>query len=216
MSKSAIWEKCARLLLLNNATEIVDFVETIEKIINNIMLNPDEDKFKVLKAANKLVKTKILDRSGGMEFLFAIGFVSETDTEGAKLLKLTDTNLLASGLEWLRNTATVCYDFAVAKGDKASSNCCECVIQVRLPTGQSVSGGFMKGDLLQDVKEFVLSYFQESRASQIQIMIPPSTRSATDEELLLSLEQLGMFPRAIVIASTLSDVDKSLSLEKVR
>lgn len=210
-----IWEKCARLLLLNSATDIIDLVDTCEKIVNNIINNPNEEKYRTIKISNKHVHNKILSKTGGFELFIAFGFVSETDNDGNKVLRLSSDEVLSSGIEWLRNTSNVCIDFASSKADTVLTRCCECEIQLRLPTGSSVSGGFMSGDTLQDVKDFALCYFQECRSAQVQLKTPPSNRSVSEDELQLTLKQLDLCPRAVVLVTALSDEEHIQSLEKV-
>jgi len=49
-------------------------LETLEKIMRNVLADPHEPKFRTLKAENKTVKEKVLACRGGREMLLAAGF----------------------------------------------------------------------------------------------------------------------------------------------
>lgn len=211
-----VWEKCARLLLLNSASDVIELVDTVERVIGNIVASPDNDKFKTIKISNKHIRSKILNKVGGMELMSAFRFVFETDADGNKILRLIDNDVLESGLKWLKNTSAACLEFASTSGSD-NSRCCECEIQIRLPIGALVvSGGFMKEDSLQAVKDYAMCYFQASKASLVQIKIPPSGRCVSDDELQWSLDALGLCPRSVVLVTLLSNEESSQTLEKVQ
>ena len=68
------WIKCIRILTLNSLSELLDLEELIYKILNNILINIDEIKYRELKQSNKLVQDRILKRKGGLELLSALNF----------------------------------------------------------------------------------------------------------------------------------------------
>lgn len=157
------------MFLLNTILDMLDLRIMLDQIMNNIIAHNDEEKYRTLKVANNTVRDRVLSRSGGLEFLQALGFRHETDSAGCKVLKLhleTDskdmTQHVLAATEWLANTTATCVEMAGAHGT-GDKPCCECIIQVRLPTGATVSGGFMRGDSLQDVRDFACCYFSEDR-----------------------------------------------------
>ena len=82
------WGMCARLLLINKICELLVFQQFIGKIFDNIIENQDNFKFRKLKYANNVIKTKILNVSGALELLLNVGFEIEVDEDGEKLLHL--------------------------------------------------------------------------------------------------------------------------------
>lgn len=166
------WEKCARLFLLNSPAQLRDLSALLEQVLTNILTNRDEEKFRVVKTSNKTINSRIISRNGGLEFLLAAGFVAQADESGGKILKFAENALdvdahqpLLSAVEWLKNTVSSCVDLHASKVAVTDDDapCCECVIQLRLPTGATASGGFMRGDTLQDVRDFAACYFHPDR-----------------------------------------------------
>ena len=162
------WEKCARLFLLNSPSHLTDLSQILEQMLNNIVENNGDEKYLVVKLTNKNINARVVARSGGVEFLLAAGFAAQTDPQGNKILKYMTVSSaqnwvesLSLALQWLRNTVTSCLDLHGSK--QADSACCECVLQLRLPTGVSVYGGFMRGDTLHDVSDYAACYFRADR-----------------------------------------------------
>lgn len=121
------WEKTARLLVLNNLPSLLVMKDTIVKIVNNIVGNIHDEKFRVLKMTNSALQQKILNCHGGQEMLLCLGFTVCTQAEtGAKNLELhlVDSSddeecdmiveLLRSGLRWLQDTCATCELYATA------------------------------------------------------------------------------------------------------
>eukprot|EP01035_Chromulina_nebulosa_P039032 gene39032-52736_t len=176
------WEKCARLLSLNSPIELKYIDETARTLITNIIKNPAEEKFRTVKCSNKILNQKILSKSGGADFLICAGFIAGIDEAGLKILSYTprynynpkkskllskeDKSELEDCLEWLSSTVQDCVELWKIKQSRnlqltEEESCAECIIQIKLPTGISVSGGFMGNDLFLDVKNFAKSFFNE-------------------------------------------------------
>lgn len=159
--------------MLNSILKLEIFFETIVQIVENISSAPGIEKFRTLKYSNAFINGKIIEVSGGVDFLHGIGFRSFTDTEIGKFLRLdfehatgTDNDTIENlhiGVKWLTNTISTCRlcSYSVARAGKDS--CSECTIVIRLPTGASVSGGFMRGDKLYHVRSFACCYFIKER-----------------------------------------------------
>jgi hypothetical protein len=164
-SEDKVWEKCARRLLLNSGQSLQTLEATLVKVLRNIIDNQNETKYRTLRINNTSVKNAIIDAPGGSEFLVAAGFGHAVTDSGEKVLKFDDTHVepLQHALEWLRNTCGTCKEFLLSNGKRQQAPCCDCEIQIRLPIGTSVTGGFMKGDTLQDVRNFVACYFTNER-----------------------------------------------------
>ena len=58
----------------NPADEALSAADVLLKIANNILNNPDNQKYRTLKVANAIVSSKLLPVSGAMECLFEMGF----------------------------------------------------------------------------------------------------------------------------------------------
>lgn len=172
MSDELKWDKVARLLMLNSAEDLIDLFDIIKLITNNLISNSYDGKYASVKVSNPSIQRRIVQRIGGVEFLQLLGFNAQLDEDGNKILKIQTvdhdpmelTEYLTASLEWLNNTVTTCVDLqASIESHSASKACCECVIQLKLPTGTVVSGGFMCCDTLDEVLNFARSYFTNER-----------------------------------------------------
>ena len=161
------------------AEELYHSLSAMNKIsdLSNICSDPGDPKYRSLKITNSLVKNKVLNVAGGMEFLTAVGFKIGIDRNDFKVIQLLDDDKEVIGnlqiaLHWLENTVVTCKAFARSKVPPASAPlaedddrviCADCTISVRLPTGASVLGGFMRGDRLSDVRSFAACQFTDDR-----------------------------------------------------
>lgn len=161
------WQKCARRLMLNRISDVDRVLTNCEKVIQNIILHPTEPKYRTIRCGNASFRSNVLDLPGGAEVLQAAGFEWSVNTEGEKIVVFGREGgevHLTDALLWLRSTVDTCKRFAKAKSALDGDICADCVVQVRLPTGTTVSGGFMRGDLLQDVRDFAACYFNSIRS----------------------------------------------------
>jgi len=186
------WEKCTRLLLLNCPADLILISEKACTLISNIIKNPNEERFRTVKCSNKILQQQFFSKYGGLEYLLCAGFVlSNQDESNQKILtlvprssaenikkimktnvipELTDYDIedLRESMVWLETTVQDCLNLRVSRISKSvelSDNdpCAECLVQIRLPTGSTVTGGFMGNDLLLDIKSFARSFFTELR-----------------------------------------------------
>jgi len=106
--------------------------------------------------------------------LHCAGFITETDSSGNKSLTMPNfdssnderVESLRVSLSWLHDTVSTCTAATEVESNSQNNNtskCCECEIQIRLPIGTTVSGGFMKNDTLQGVCNYVQCYFTQDR-----------------------------------------------------
>lgn len=66
------------ILTLNRSKSAKDTcVETLGKIIGNILASPTEEKFRQIRLGNKVIQEKIVSVKGAKEFLLAAGFVPQ-------------------------------------------------------------------------------------------------------------------------------------------
>jgi hypothetical protein len=54
--------------------------ETLKKLVTNALNNPSEPKFQSVNLSNAIVKERIVDLTGGLRFLKAVGFVKDEET----------------------------------------------------------------------------------------------------------------------------------------
>lgn len=170
-----VWEKCARLLMLNSIQKLDVFLETVCRIMESINNAPAIAKFRTLKYSNASIASKIIEVNGGVDFFHAIGFQTVLDAEQGKVLQLNIVNPdpgceheclenINIGVQWLTNTVSTCKSCAASSLTASGSTiCAECTIVVRLPTGASVSGGFMRGDKLHHIRSYACCYFTSQR-----------------------------------------------------
>lgn len=199
IDSGSLWERCARQLSLNTVADLTDLQSVLTTILSNCSQNPTNMKYFNLKLTNKLVQVrlsvkssllyiasrsqafmtlwfltqgKIVSREGGIDFLNAVGFDSKI-IEGEKMLCL-DPNLIESletSLHWLVTTIQTCKEMALCRSARTTDPCCECIIQIKLPTGSSVCGGFMANDLVSDVISFARCFFRRDRYIHMDMYI---------------------------------------------
>lgn len=215
--KGSVWEKCARMLPLNSASELVDLQELLVTICRNIVDNPTESKYRTIKVTNKVIEGRLVTRKGGMEFLRAANFKSRT-IDDKKVLQLdvkedgVDVIEVEEAIAWLNTTVDTCLRMTERSSTTQSTDCCaECIIHLRLPTGATVAGGFMKNDMLSSVLSFACCFFQHDRAEDIRLrQTHKATEVISGEELETTLEKFGLYPRATLAVSMLTqDARKS-------
>merc|ERR1719223_523401 len=212
------WEKLARLFLVNTAAQLNDFVALLDKILTNIIQAPTEPKYRTIKASNNTIQRKILDRSGGVECLNTLGFATKTDPESKNLtgkmftleLKEDQEELnsciasLKNGKDWLKENVAACIEISNGNQKSSSHNsspapagdiCAECIVHIKLPTGSTVCGGFLKTDKLANVRSFASSYFTREKFDSINLVFPHiAAKTITEEKLSKTLEELQMCP----------------------
>lgn len=107
-----LWEKCTRHMLLWSEDELDSFLHIIQKVSDNITSHPEDTKYQKLKFNNRLVNEKINARTGGVDFMLAMGFdVIEEEVTGAArgtgsekmyVLRKDGLGSIAASVSWLR------------------------------------------------------------------------------------------------------------------
>lgn len=67
-------------------------LQTLQKICDNVVQNPTQDKFRKLRVGNAALKTKLLDRPGALACLAALGFCPSEHEPGFLVLAPTAAN----------------------------------------------------------------------------------------------------------------------------
>lgn len=98
-----MWEVCARQMMLWNEHEMDEFFATISKIVENILSNPTDTKYQELKCENKHIRSKILERPGGLDIMHLLGF-ENTSIQGIKFLVLNGESIhvLSDSFCWIK------------------------------------------------------------------------------------------------------------------
>jgi hypothetical protein len=215
------WEKTARLLMLNPIAKLQEMGRTVRTIATNITANPAEAKFRTIKTTNSGVKSKLLDVTGGLDFLLAAGFKSTSDEKDVKVLQFpveldesTTADMLRESASWLDSTIATCEVYASASASAGAAVCADCTIQVRLPTGSIVFGGFMRGDTLEAVRRYAGCYFSLAKSAGVQLRLPDVPGTLGEKQLQQELGQTDLGSRAVVFASLLSEEDKDLLISR--
>jgi hypothetical protein len=81
------WEKCARTLSLNTESDLIQLYDLLQTLCKNVILNPSEKKYRIVKLSNKGIQDRLVNRKGGLEFLNAVGFQTKV-VDGSKVLEL--------------------------------------------------------------------------------------------------------------------------------
>jgi hypothetical protein len=225
----SMFHRSARSLPLNSVDDLLNLKELLLKLCQNIINNPTEEKFHSIKLSNKSIQNRLINRKGGVEFLAAIGFVS-IFKDGEKYLSVYENNdenvdnkinikIIEDGIIWLNETVETCLLMSnitansknLAQSKSIIKPCAECIIQIRLSTGQAVIGGFMREDKVSDVLSFAQTFFKAERANEV---ILRHTHNSTEiNSFDFTLVKASLFPRAILVASTQS---KEIRLTKVQ
>lgn len=229
-----IFVKCARFLLLNSPADLLDLQQVLVSIVTNILDHPEDSKYRSIKLSNKLVQAKIAKRKGGFEFLNGLGFDVVAGKDGDKVLYLgnegdagvSDEALsavtrhhLEQALQWLSANVQICLEYSrIQQPGRASSAyasamterpCAECIIQIKLPlsAGNSIAGGFGRTEKLSDVVRFAKCFFTDERAESL-LLRRAQDASVVDTSSDVSLIEAGLFPRAVLLATTQSDEER--------
>ena len=81
-----------RMLPMNTFEVCRDLLGVVVKIIDNVVANPDDPKYRKMKLSNAAIKRKIVETAGGLELMRALGFKRDADDKGYELLVLTWAN----------------------------------------------------------------------------------------------------------------------------
>ena len=204
------YHRCGRMLPTNTLKDLQDLQVLCHTICSNIISNPNEIKYQQLKISNKLLQTRLMPRKGGIEFLLAIGFETRTiDFQKVLVLRSDESDCIVNikdGLAWLDETINTCITMSQSHQNHQSDRpCAGCVIQIRLSTGVSVTGGFAPNDTLHSVLEFVRCFYMMDKVDNICLRLPHVTKAFDTNNISKTLQDLDLCPRSILIASTLTD-----------
>jgi len=92
-------------------------IDTVLLYVGNILDNPHEDKFKVLKQSNSALQRRVLSKTGGRELLTKLGFESQQNDQGEAILKLKDSLPPHPGPSWFPAARRALQTFLSEQGD---------------------------------------------------------------------------------------------------
>lgn len=75
MASSLIYEREVLNLESANSTKYIESVTILLKILDNVIREPQNDKYRTIRLENKIIKEKLLCLNGVRAFLEKIGFV---------------------------------------------------------------------------------------------------------------------------------------------
>ena len=122
------WEQCLALLELNLLHEYGACVETVTKMLTNIITNPAEPKFRKIRSSNPSFAAKVYSCKGAPELFKLAGFV---DTVEEGFLVLPDGAVLSAAAQTHTDPRlaqhvphTRCEDFPLRTAPAATSPPC--------------------------------------------------------------------------------------------
>lgn len=155
--QGALLRLAARMFPLNAAPLCIVLIKTLLKVLGNIVEQPEEQKFRKLKLANKTIRAKIVDLQGGVEFLRSMGF-RRMLVDGEPVLSLGDSYL---DLSWLKvgikllNDHRARLEITESPNHYSNQALAECALVIVLPGGDTIRGAFGLDETLENVYRFV-------------------------------------------------------------
>jgi hypothetical protein len=100
----SLWIRCTRSFLLWTPEQLDDFYALLMTIIQNLLMFPLEKKYQEIKFSNSQIQNRILKRTGGMEFMQAIGFQIQIKEDQKYFIFQPEDYFheLHASLSWLR------------------------------------------------------------------------------------------------------------------
>jgi hypothetical protein len=200
-------EKVGVLLSLSSLESLLDSTGLVVKLFSNIISSPEESKFRSIKVSNEQINRRLIQRKGCVELLQACQWKSEAK-DGEKFWVLdikedgSDIVHLQLVLDWLEATVASYKNYHFGSGRVDSDLLAEVTLQLRMPNGTSILGGFMSADTLSRVKLFAQSYFSSSSGKRelVRLQQPhDNDDTAFDQDLSVTLHDKHLGRRANLI-----------------
>lgn len=188
-------ELASRMITTNPPREVFLLVKTLKRVLENIVGSPQERKYRTLKVSNATLQRKIISITGGLQFLLAAGF----EDRGSELVleDPVDQGALAKLIRLLEHHKTTVGNLVNQHGSGISC-CCECSIQIGLPSGKGVPLGFSGDDTLLFVRNFVgASGLIPQRDFSLSTVAP--ARELEGDVMQCTLRGLGFLPRTKLV-----------------
>ncbi|CAM9641521.1 unnamed protein product [Ectocarpus sp. 4 AP-2014] len=201
MATSALQERRKRLVnrvgrhLPCNTIQVVSgFAKVATKVVENILSNPADVKFRELRANNKTIQRAVLSCHGGREFLSLLGFEKITKNgEVVYFLAEPHVDHLTQAKGWLAERVKSCEQSEGSVGGRA---CADSVLTVLLTSGQTLEGGFYKHETIHDVYAFLQSSVVNG-GEDLRLRTTTVPETELGEQMLpMSLADAKLLPRA--------------------
>lgn len=203
----------ARSLPCNPPEVVRVMTEVATKVIDNILSDPEKVAFRDLREANKSVQTKLLAPHGGRELMHLLGFEKISQHgENVYFMSEVDPNYLTEARGWLHMQATAAMGMPKAQ-EPGATVCADCIIQIKLTSGQTLEGGFFKSETVKDIYDFVRASVVNSEEELLLRTVGHG--SLTRDKQGLTLERADLYPRAILSVVKTSIDTVALSDEEI-
>ncbi|CAM9905125.1 unnamed protein product [Discosporangium mesarthrocarpum] len=151
--------RISRHLPCNQPQDVQDFGATIDKVIGNILKSPNDLKFRELRVNNAMVQRRIIGCHGGREVLHLLGFERiSKHGEAVYFLAEPQGEYLGEARAWVSQRVEECLAMIRSSGaedGRSGRPCADCVVKVKLTTGQVLEGGFYLQEPVRNIYEFV-------------------------------------------------------------
>lgn len=132
-------ERTRRTVALNPPDALRDLFQLVASILQKVVDNPSETKYRSLKQSGRVCQQRLLARPGGRELLANLGFKSDERADTIVLAAVDDAKLRAA-ITW-------CASFAPPRPHVE--------LVISLPTGIRLRGAFDATETLRDVRAYV-------------------------------------------------------------
>ncbi|CAN0126854.1 unnamed protein product [Pylaiella littoralis] len=186
--------RVGRHLPCNTIEVVSDFGKVATKVVDNILSNPADIKYRELRANNKTIQRAILGCHGGREFLSLLGFEKITK-HGETVYFLAEPHVehVAQAKRWLAERVESCEQTEGAASGRA---CADAVLTVLLTSGQTLEGGFYKHETIHDVYAFLQSSVVNG-GEDLRLRTTTQPTAELGEQMLpMTLADAKLLPRA--------------------
>ncbi len=129
--------RVARHICCNPPSVVEALRNTLTSVLDNIISNPEEVKYRSLRESNALVQSKLLSAHGAREILHLLGFEKIDDSAsispalGQYFLAEVDTERLSEAKTWVVKQCDIALMMGGAQ-TQGSTACADCVIWVSM------------------------------------------------------------------------------------
>ena len=106
LTAAPTWDRVAELLALNAKHDLTRCVETATKMLNNILGNPDEAKYRKIRPANEKFSAAVYSHKGAPELFSLCGFSDRVEEGFLVLPETVDLERVRKGVSVLAEAVT--------------------------------------------------------------------------------------------------------------
>jgi len=188
------------MLPINTYEKFAELATLVLKVIDNLLKNPDEEKYRQLKLKNAKIKAAIVDAVGGVDLMKAIGFKTHVDDFGVHSLRLSapdkDGNARKNKLEEVRDWLQGQLDAVKESGKRGPMS--DCILQIKMSNALTYNAAFGCKETMQEVLEHVqqCSRIPKERRGDMVLCSNYPYVEYGDDLLAQTVEEAGLMPRA--------------------